>query len=114
MYEDNKSKGFITNTKREKRSEANMAMSENSQKVLAFLKANNGVKLTAADISEALDLPKRSVDGIVTSALQRKGLAVRTPDEQEVVGDDGKVSHKPVKYISLTADGLAFDPDAAE
>jgi Mn-dependent DtxR family transcriptional regulator len=91
-----------------------MAMSENSRKVLDFLKANDGVKLTAADIAEALDLQKRSVDGIVTSALQRKGLAVRTPAEVEVADESGNVTHKPVKFISLTADGLAYDPDATE
>lgn len=89
-----------------------MAMKENSLKVFNFLKENVGVNVTAADIAEALDLPKRSVDGIVTSALQRKGLAVRTPAEVEVVGEDGAVSHKAVKFIALTEAGLDFDPDA--
>jgi hypothetical protein len=96
-----------------RKKEKKMAMSENSQKVLAFLKANVGVNVTAADIAEALDLQKRSVDGIVTSALQRKGLAVRTPAEVEVKGDDGTVTHKQVKFITLTDEGLAFDPTAA-
>ncbi len=88
-----------------------MAMKENSVKVLNYLKANHGTDMTAADIAEALDLPKRSVDGIVTSALQRKGLAVRTPAEVEVVAEDGTVSHKPVKFISLTEEGLAYEPE---
>lgn len=89
-----------------------MAMKENSLKVFEFLKANNGVDLTAQDIADATGLPKRSVDGIVTSALQRKNLAVRTPAEVEVTADDGSVSHKTVKFISLTDEGLAYDPDA--
>ena len=90
-----------------------MAMSENARKVLDFLKANDGEDITAQDIADALELAKRSVDGIVTSALQRKGLSVRTPAEVEVEVD-GKKMHKQVKFISLTPEGLAFDPDAAE
>lgn len=90
------------------------AMKENSRKVFDFLKANEGVNVTAADIAEALELPKRSVDGIITSALQRKGLAVRTEAEVEVPSEDGTAAkHKTVKFVSLTAEGLAFDPDAA-
>ena len=86
-------------------------MKENSLKVFNFLKANQGVNVTAQDISDALDLPKRSVDGIVTSALQRKGYAVRTPAEVEVTDENGNVSHKQVKYISLTDEGLALEPE---
>ena len=86
-------------------------MKENSVRVFNYLKENHGAQMTAADISEALDLPKRSVDCIVTSALQRKCLAVRTPAEVEVVAEDGTVSHKAVKFISLTDEGLAFVPE---
>ena len=87
-------------------------MKENSLKVFNYLKEHNGELMTAADIADATELPKRSVDGIVTSALQRKGFAVRTPAEVEVVGEDGAVSHKTVKYISLTEEGLALEPEA--
>ena len=83
-------------------------MKENSRKVLEYLKANNGKDLTSADVAEALGLEKRSVDGIFTSAIQRKGLGVRTPAEIEL--EDG--SHKTVKFLSLTEAGMAFDPDA--
>ena len=85
-----------------------MAMKENSKKVLNYLKEVNGQQVTAADVAEALGLEKRQVDGIFTSALQRKGLGVRTPAEIEL--DDG--SHKAVKFLSLTAEGMSFDPDA--
>ena len=85
-----------------------MAMKENSKKVLNYLKEVNGQQVTAADVAEALGLEKRSVDGIFTSAIQRKGLGVRTPAEIEL--DDG--SHKAVKFLSLTAEGMNFDPDA--
>ena len=85
-----------------------MAMKENSKKVLNYLKEVNGQQVTAADVADALGLEKRSVDGIFTSAIQRKGLGVRTPAEIEL--DDG--THKAVKFLSLTAEGMNFDPDA--
>lgn len=85
-----------------------MAMKENSKNVLNYLKGINGENVTAADVAEALGLEKRQVDGIFTSALQRKGLGVRVPAEIEL--DDG--SHKPVKFLKLTDEGMAFDPDA--
>lgn len=87
-----------------------MAMSANSVKVLDYLKQVNGTQVTAADVAEALGLEKKSVDGIFTSAIQRKGLGVRTPAEIEL--EDG--THKGVKFLSLTAEGLAFDPSDAE
>lgn len=85
-------------------------MKENSRKVFEYLKANNGKDLTAADVAAELGLEKRSVDGIFTSAIQRKGLGVRTPAEVEL--EDG--THKAVKLLSLTPAGMAFDPDAEE
>ena len=87
-----------------------MAMKENSKKVLNYLKEIDGEKVTAADVAAALGLEKRSVDGIFTSAIQRKGLGVRTPAEIEL--EDG--THKQVKFLSLTPAGMSFDPDATE
>ena len=85
-----------------------MAMSENSAKVLNHLKSVNGQQVTAADVAEALGLEKRQVDGIFTSAIQRKGLGVRVPAEIEL--EDG--THKAVKFLTLTTEGLNFDPTA--
>ena len=87
-----------------------MAMKENSKKVLNYLKGIGDRKVTAADVAEALGLEKRSVDGIFTSAIQRKQLGVRTPAEVEL--PDG--THATVKFLSLTAEGMAYDPDADE
>jgi hypothetical protein len=87
-----------------------MAMKENSKKVLNYLKEINGENVTAADVAAALGLEKKSVDGIFTSAIQRKGLGVRTPAEIEL--EDG--THKQVKFLSLTPAGMSFDPDATE
>lgn len=89
-----------------------MAMKENSKNVLNYLKDKNNaqVDVTAADVAEALGLEKRQVDGIFTSAIQRKGLGVRIPAEMTL--EDG--THKPIKLLKLTDAGMAFDPDATE
>lgn len=85
------------------------AVSEKSLTVLNYLKSNDGVKMTSADIAEALGFEKRSVEGIVTSGLQRKGLAERVPAEIEL--EDG--THKAIKFIQITDAGRAYDHDAA-
>ncbi len=85
-----------------------MAMKENSKKVLEYLKKVNGQDVTSGDVADALGLEKRQVDGIFTSAIQRKGLGIRTPAEIELA--DG--THKAIKLLSLTDAGMSFDPDA--
>ncbi len=87
-----------------------MAMKENSKNVLNYLKNIGGADVTAADIADALGLDKRQVDGIFTSAIQRKGLGVRVPAEIEL--EDG--THKAIKFLRLTDAGMEFDPDASE
>ena len=85
-------------------------MKENSLKVLEYVKSVDGQNITAADIAEATGLEVRSVNGIVTSAFQKKGLMERIPAEIEL--EDG--SHKAVKFIRLTDAGREFDPNAEE
>ena len=85
-----------------------MAMSENSVRVLEYLKSINGDNVTAADVAAALDLPKKTIDGAFTSAIQRKELGFR--EEAEVELEDG--SHAKVKFLKLTPAGMAFDPTA--
>ena len=85
-------------------------LSENSLIVLNYVKANEGNDITASDIAEGTGLSVRSVNGIVTSAFQRKGLMERV--EAEVELEDG--THKTVKFIKLTDEGKAFDPAAVE
>lgn len=87
-----------------------MAMSNNSKVVLEYLKAHEGEDLTAADVAAAVGLEKRQVDGIFTSALQRKGYGIRVPAEIEL--DDG--THAKVKFLVLTDTGKTLDPDANE
>ena len=87
-----------------------MALTENSRKVLDYVKANDGTNMTAADIAAGTGLEVKQVNGIVTSAFQKKGLMKRTPAEIQL--EDG--THKAVKFISLTDAGKNFDPDAEE
>ena len=85
-----------------------MAMKENSKNVLNYLKGINGENVTSGDVAEALGLEKRQVDGIFTSAIQRKGLGIRVPAEVEL--EDG--THKAIKFLRLTDAAASFDPDA--
>lgn len=87
-----------------------MAMSEKTVAVLEYLKGIEDANVTSADIADALGMEKKSVDGIVTSGLQRKGLAERIPAEIEL--EDG--THKAVKFIKLTADGMNFVPGVTD
>lgn len=85
-------------------------LKENSKIVFNYVKAHEGENITAADIAEGTGLEVRSVNGIITSAFQRKGLMARVPAEIELA--DG--SHKAVKFIVLTDEGRNFDPEAKE
>lgn len=80
----------------------------NSKIVLDYVKTHDGEDFTAKDIAEATGLEVKSVNGIVTSAFQKKGLMAR--EEAEVELADG--SHAKVKFIRLTDAGRAFDPAA--
>ena len=82
----------------------------NSKLVYEYVKAHEAENITAADIAAGTGLEVRSVNGIVTSAFQRKGLMERVETEVEL--EDG--SHTKVKFIKLTAEGEAFDPDAED
>ena len=82
----------------------------NSKLVYDYVKANGAKNITAADIAEGTGLPVRSVNGIVTSAFQRKGLMERIAAEVEL--EDG--THKTVKFIKLTSEGESFDPEAED
>ena len=87
-----------------------MAMKINTKRVFEYLQEINGANVTAADVAAAVGLEKKQVDGIFTSAIQKKNLGVRVPAEIEL--EDG--THKTVKFLSLTPAGMSFDPDATD
>lgn len=84
-------------------------MTENSKNVFHFLHDNAGLNITAQEIAQKLGITISAVTGSV-NGLVKKGYAVRTEDT--VTADDGKTA--VVKYISLTDEGMAFDPEKAE
>lgn len=85
-----------------------MAMKENTKAIFNYLKEHNGEKLTNTDIADALGLTSKQVTGSVNSFV-RKGWAQRS-DVVNVELEDG--TQKAVKFISLTDEGVAVDPDA--
>lgn len=87
-----------------------MAISTNTINVLNFLKAHNGENLTAQDVADALGIDVKVVNGAFTSGIQKKKYGSRV--EAEVELDDG--THKKVKFLTLNADGMSFDPEAVE
>lgn len=88
-----------------------MAMKENTKNVIVYLQGlDESANVTAQDVAAALDMEKRSVDGIFTSAIQRKGFGVRVPAEVEL--EDG--THKAVKFLKLTAAGRELDVNAED
>jgi hypothetical protein len=87
-----------------------MAMKENTKKVITYLQGIGDANVTAADVAAELGLEKRQVDGIFTSAIQRKTLGHRV--EAEVELEDG--THQKVKFLKLDAAGLALDVNAED
>lgn len=85
-------------------------LSDNAKTILVYLQAHDGEELTAADVAEAVSLPKKTVDSCFTMSLQKHELGVRTPAEIEL--EDG--THKTVKFLSLTDAGLAYEPPIEE
>lgn len=86
------------------------ALKENSKLIFNYVRDHEAENITAQDIADALGLGVRSVNGSVTSAFQRKGLMERVEAEKTL--EDG--THAKVKYIKLTDEGRAFDPESAE
>lgn len=77
-----------------------MALSENSIKVLNYLKEVHGTNVTSADVAEALDLGKSTVNGVFT-ALQKKGYGARV--DATIPGT------AEISALSVTDEGIACD-----
>ena len=92
---------------------ANKAVSEKALTVLNYLKGMGDTNLVAADIANALEMDTKSVNGVLTAGLQRKGLTERVPAQIEVQDAEGNTKFKDVKFIKLTEAGKAYDHAAA-
>lgn len=89
-------------------------MKDNSKIVFNYVKEHEAENITAPEIADATGIPIKSVNGIITSAFQRKGYMERVEGEIEVTGEDGTVSHKPVKFIKLTEKGQEATVESIE
>ena len=89
------------------------AVSEKALMVMNYLKEMGDANVTAADIASALGMTDKTVNGVVTAGLQRKGYTERIPAVIEVTDEEGNATAKNVKFIKLTAEGQAYDHDAA-
>ena len=78
-------------------------LSENGQKIMEYLRANDGENLTADDAAAALEIDKRKFTGAF-NALVKKELCERVSAKIE--------APVTVNYLVLTDAGLAFDTDA--
>ena len=86
-------------------------MKESTKQVFSYLQSlGSDANVTAADVAAALDLDKKKVDGIFTSAIQRKGYGIRVPAEVEL--PDG--THRAIKFLKLTQSGFDLDLEAEE
>ena len=79
-----------------------MKLTEKSQSVFDYIKANGG-KVSIDELATALDRTSRSVGANVTD-LSKKGLVVR----QKVAGEGEDA--KDITYVCLTDEGAAFVP----
>lgn len=81
-------------------------MSENSAKVLEYLKSLNGADVTAADVAKALGFEKKSSVDAIFTGFARKVPALGYREEVEVVDEAGATAK--VKFLKLTAEGMAY------
>lgn len=79
-----------------------MKLTEKSQGVLDYIKANGG-KVSIDELATALDRTSRSVNANVTD-LTKKGLVVR--EKVAAKSDD----EKDITYAAITPEGAAFVP----
>ena len=77
---------------------------QDSRKVFEALYTHDGELLTIEDVAKITNLKKSTVDGIFTSAIQRKNFGTRTLTE--IKSNDG--TYKAVKFLSLTPAGKRF------
>ncbi len=93
-------------------------MTENSNRVLNYMKEHYGQEMSKQEIAEALGVSINTVSGSVNSLIKKK-YAITTREEiVETVPatETRKAQTKKVLYHTLTEAGLNYDPvaEAAE
>ena len=103
--------------------------SEKALKIKEYVQAHEDENITYTDIAEALGLGSKSVNATLTAAFtnhkeptgeevdgkpvkEAKPLMERIPGEIQIEDEDGKVTHKSVKFIRFTDYGRTYDYEA--
>jgi len=93
-------------------------MTENSERVLNFLKEHYGNEYSKKEIADELGISLSAVIGSI-NPLEKKGYTTTSREEVvelEPATETRKAKTKTVKYHTLTEAGLGYDPvaEAAE
>lgn len=92
---------------------AKKGMSENSKKVLAFLKAAGvGVKFGYKEVQENLGFDKVGCVTGPVHGFDTKGLIDKFIETVEVTDEKGNTKTVEVKKFALNQKGMEYDPDA--
>ena len=90
--------------------------SQNSERVLNYMKEHYGEEMTKHQIAEALNISIPAVTGSI-NPLIKKGYATTTRTEKVVISEateTRKEQSKNVLYHTLTPAGLEYDPVAED
>ena len=90
--------------------------SENSEKILNYLKKNYGVEMSKQQIAADLGLSVPTVTGTINALIKKKYAETTRKEtvEDSPATETRKAKTKVVKYHTLTEEGLAYDPIAEE
>ena len=91
-------------------------MTQNSERVLNFLKEHYGQEFSKNEIKDALGISLSAVIGSI-NPLEKNGYTKITLEETVVIEEateTRKAKTKVVKYHTLTEAGLTYDPVAEE
>lgn len=85
-----------------------LALTEKQLAIHNFLMETDGEKFTAYQIADTIGIDRKAINALVTG-IAKKGYCVR--EEAQSTDADGKAV--TVKYVVLTAEGRAYNNDAA-
>ena len=85
-----------------------LALTERQIAIYNFLMETQGEKFTAYQIADTLGIDRKAINALITG-IAKKGYCVR----EEATSTDAEGKSVTVKYIVLTAEGLAYNHDAS-
>lgn len=89
-------------------------MTLNSKMIFAYMVSHFGQELSKQQIAEGSGVTNLAAVAMSMRQHVKAGRAVERVVEDIVVNDKGKEEVKKTYYYTLTEEGLAYDPEAAE